>query len=82
MKAWLRRNRRFLGAFFLPGYSPDLNPDEELNQDVKSNAVGRRRSHDQMEMMASVRGYPWGRQRQPQVVRRYFQEEHVRHAAV
>lgn len=82
VQAWLKRNHRFLRVFFLPGYSPDLNPDEELNQDVKSNAVGRRRPRDQREMMASVRGYLWGRQRQPQVVRHYFQEEHVRYAAV
>lgn len=82
VKAWRRRNRRLLRVFFLPGYSPDLNPDEELNQDVKSNAVGRRRPRDQREMMAGVRGYLWGRQRQPRVVRRYFQEEHVRYAAV
>jgi len=33
-------------------------------------------------MMAGVRGYLWGRQRQPRIVRRYFQEKHVRYAAV
>ncbi|MFA5203357.1 MAG: hypothetical protein WC708_03035 [Lentisphaeria bacterium] len=27
-------------------YSPDLNPDEMLNNDVKSNAVGRKRAKD------------------------------------
>ncbi len=26
-------------VFYLPSYSPDLNPDEKLNQDVKSNAA-------------------------------------------
>ena len=26
---------------WLPSYSPELNPDELLNQDVKSNALGR-----------------------------------------
>jgi transposase len=82
VKAWLRQNRRQIRVFFLPGYSPELNPDEELNQDVKSNAVGRRRPRDQQEMMAGVRGYLWGRQRQPRIVRRYFQEKHVRYAAV
>jgi transposase len=29
-----------LKIFYLPGYSPELNPDELVNQDVKSNAVG------------------------------------------
>ena len=27
--------------FCLPSYSPELNPDELLNQDVKTNALGR-----------------------------------------
>ncbi|MFQ5878291.1 MAG: transposase [Acidobacteriota bacterium] len=40
---WLSRHGRELRLFFLPPYSPDLNPDGILNQDVKSNGFGRRR---------------------------------------
>lgn len=40
---WVRRHPRQMRLFFLPGYSPDLNPDELLNQDIKTNAVGRKR---------------------------------------
>jgi len=65
----------------LPGYSPDLNPDELLNQDVKSNAVGRRRPANQQEMMATVRSYLRSTQRQPHIVRNYFNQEDVRYAA-
>jgi transposase len=32
-------------TFFLPPYSPELNPDELVWNDVKNNAVGRSR-HD------------------------------------
>lgn len=78
---WLRRHRHRLRLFFLPGYSPELNPDEMLNQDVKSNAVGRRRPHTQAELVRHVRGHLRSRQRQPQRVRQYFQEPHVRYAA-
>lgn len=49
--------------FRLPSYSPDLNPDEMLNQDVKSNAVGRRRTGSQAELFSGVRGFLRGRQR-------------------
>lgn len=31
---------------FLPPYSPELNPDEFLNQDVKANAVAATRPRD------------------------------------
>lgn len=78
---WLVRRHEQIKMFYLPGYSPQLNPDELLNQDVKSNAVGRRRPHTRVEMIHTVRGYLRGRQRKPELVKRYFQEEHVRYAA-
>jgi len=43
VKRWVHRHRKRIRMFFLPGYSPQLNPDELLNQDVKTNAVGRNR---------------------------------------
>jgi transposase len=77
---WLRKQEKNLQMYFLPPYSPELNPDELLNQDVKTNAVGRRRAIDQADLMANVRGYLRSTQKMPHVVRSYFQEEHVRYA--
>jgi transposase len=77
---WLEQHAHRVRLFYLPPYSPQLNPDEMVNQDVKSNAVGRRRAHDQDELMTHIRGYLRSRQRRPQLVRRYFDEEHVRYA--
>jgi transposase len=82
VKRWLAEQARRIRVFYLPWYSPKLNPDELLNQDVKSNAVGRRRPADQDEMISSVRGYLRSTQKQPQIVRGYFQEENVRYAAM
>jgi len=81
-KRWRKENARRIQLFFLPGYAPELNPDEVLNQDVKSNAVGRRRARTQSELMTHVRGYLRSRQKQPRIVRSYFAEEHVRYAAM
>jgi transposase len=78
---WLARHSSKIRMFFLPSYSPELNPDELLNQDVKTNAVGRRRPVDQAELIGSVRSYLRSTQRCPDVVRSYFHEEHVRYAA-
>lgn len=41
--AWVRAHSDAIRLIFLPGYSPDLNPDGFLNHDVKVNAVGRQR---------------------------------------
>jgi transposase len=82
VKQWLQANERHMRMFFLPAYSPELNPDEMLNQDVKSNAVGRKRARGLNQMMAHVRSYLWGRQRRPSIVKRYFKDKHVQYAAV
>jgi len=76
------RPRKTIRLFLLPAFSPQLNPDEMLNQDVKSNAVGRRRARDGEEPTANVRNCLRRRQRRPHVARRHFQEKHVRYAAV
>ena len=81
VKKWLNKNEKHIRLFFLPSYSPELNPDEILNQDVKSNAVGRKRARCQSELIANVRSYLWGRQRRPNVVKKYFSEKHVSYAA-
>ncbi len=53
-----------------------------LNQDVKTNAVCRRRPRDEAEMLGSVRSYLRSTQRQPGIVRRYFNASQVRYAAL
>ena len=78
---WLAARAHQLALFLLPGYSPELNPDELLNQDVKTNALGRRRPCDLAEMMGDARAYLRSTQKQPGLVCRYFQERHVRYAA-
>jgi len=55
VERWLEAHGEELRLFYLPWYSPELNPDELLNQDVKSNVVGRRRPQDQAEMVDGLR---------------------------
>jgi transposase len=81
VKRWLKRHENALRLFRLPGYSPELNPDELLNQDVKSNAVGRQRPKDRKEMVSIVRSHLRSRQKQTDVVKNFFNEEHVNYAA-
>lgn len=81
VKRWVHHHRKHIRLFELPGYSPQLNPDELLNQDVKTNAVGRQRPKDQPEMMQQVRSYLRSTQRQPQVVKNYFKHKDVQYAA-
>lgn len=81
VQAWLEKHSSRISMFRLPSYSPELNPDEMLNQDVKSNALGRQRPATVVELVKLVRSYLHSRQRLPHIVKRYFLERHVRYAA-
>lgn len=81
VKRWIKKQAGHLRVFYLPKYSPDLNPDEMLNNDVKGNAVGRRRARYQEELIANVRGYLRSRQKQPGIVKKYFDKPSVSYAA-
>jgi len=81
VRQWLEKHQERIRLFFLPSYSPELNPDELLNHDVKANAVGRQRPKNQAEMIGNLRSYLRSTQRQPHVVRNFFHEKHVAYAA-
>lgn len=78
---WLAAHERRIRLFFLPAYSPELNPDELLNQDVKSNALGRRRPRNREQMIGQLRSCLRSTQRRPHIVTNYFRETHVAYAA-
>lgn len=62
----------------MPGYCPELNPDEWLNQDVKTNGLGKSRPTNRTELMAIVRRHVPRRQKQPQMLTNLFREQQVR----
>ncbi|WP_447974921.1 transposase [Nitrospira sp. Kam-Ns4a] len=70
-----------LRLFFLPPSSPALNPDEDLNQDVNTNALGRRPPQDADDLVANVRGDLRRTQRLPAVGPSFFHHPAVRYAA-
>ena len=41
VKAWLAERTKQIEVFYLPSYSPELNPEERLNADLKQ-AMGKR----------------------------------------
>jgi transposase len=81
VQRWVAERPERLRLFFLPGYSPELNPDEFLNNDVKSNALGRRRPREVTQLLTTVRSYLWSTQRRPTRVQSYFHAEPVQYAA-
>jgi len=77
--AWLQANHKRIELHLMPGYSPELNPDELLNADLKRHVHGARaRSHH--DLAHATRRFLHRRQRQPHIVRGYFAAPHTRYA--
>lgn len=74
-----RGDRRRL--YFLPPYSPEVNPTEYLNDSVKGTVPRVKRARTREELADQVRLYLRIAQRRPEVVRRMFEAEPVRYAA-
>ena len=67
--------------FFLPPYSPELNPDEHVWNDLKNNAIGRQ-SHQAPEHMRSAAvSFLRKIQKSPERVISYFNNTATRYAA-
>jgi len=81
VREWLEERKERIELFFLPAYSPELNPDELVNQDVKSNAVGKHRTLNADQLKGRVENYLTKRKKDPNQVKKYFHGKHVRYAA-
>jgi transposase len=79
VQAWFKNHQEAIREEPLPTYSPNLNPGEYLNQDVKGT-MRKQRPHDQKEMLCDMRSYLRSTQRRPDIVKNYFQHPDVRYA--
>jgi transposase len=67
--------------FFLPPYSPELNPDERVWNDLKNNAVGRQSIGSPEQLHGAVLSHLRFIQKSPDRVRAYFNNATTRYAA-
>ena len=81
LKEWLEENKNKIEVFFLPSYSPELNPQEYVNQDIKTNVIGKKRPINKAQMRNDVEGFMYNRKNDKKQVQKYFHEKHVRYAA-
>ena len=80
VKRWIADQADAITLHFLPGYAPELNPDELLNHDLKLG-LAKRRPKNRHELKLAVRSHLHKRQKQPNVIKRFFHAKHVRYAA-
>ena len=61
-----------LRLFFLPPYSPELNPDEWVNKNIKHDNVARAVVQNVDELKSFMLGALRRLQKSPQIVRGFF----------
>ena len=69
-----------LRLFYLPGYSPELNPDEQVWNEVKYRRVGRRSPRTKEDLRTLLISSLHALQRLPQQIRSFFQLPDTRYA--
>ena len=81
VKAWLAGHTDAIEVFHLPSYSPELNPDEMANADIKQGVTTRAPARTKLHLVRATARHLRSVQRQPERVRKYFEHEPVRYAA-
>jgi transposase len=70
-----------LELFFLPAYSPELNPDEYLNCDLKQGLSAKPAPKTIEELHKNVENHMTMLQQNPERVKKYFEIEEIDYAA-
>jgi transposase len=81
VKAWLARHKTGIEVFFLPSYSPELNPHEMANADLKQAVTKLAPARTKLQLVRATSKHLRSVQRQPQRIKSYFEHEPVRYAA-
>lgn len=81
VKEWLEKNRELIEVFYLPSYSPDLNPDEYLNNSLKRSVHSGLTARTERDLKKKTRSFMKRLQKRPQQVRSYFKHSKIAYAA-
>jgi transposase len=81
VQAWLAEHRTQIEVFYLPSYSPELNPDEGVNADLKQALPRKSPARSRQELKRRVIGHMRKLAKLPRRVRSYFRHPAFRYAA-
>lgn len=81
VQTWLEARRDRIEVFYLPAYSPELNPDELLNSDLKGVLHAGRPAKNKAELKRKARSHLHRLQKRPERIRRYFKHPNITYAA-
>ena len=81
VKEWLTSHKDKIEVFFLPSYSPELNPDEYLNCDLKAGVHSGIPARSCSALTNKVRSHLHMLQKRADRVKKYFHHPKISYAA-
>jgi len=79
---WAKKNKKRIELFYLPAYSPDLNPDEHLNADLKQGVGSRAPSRSKQNLAKAAEEHLTMIKATPSRIREYFKDPAISYAAL
>lgn len=81
VKDWLKEHSEEIEVFYLPTYSPELNPDEYLNCDLKAGVHSGPPAKNKDDLKKKAISHLRKLQKMPKRVMKYFEHKKIAYAA-
>jgi transposase len=81
VREWLVRHKAQIEVFYLPSYSPELNPDEGLNADLKQHITRKGPMRSKQALKQTAVSHMRRLAKSPARVRSFFRQKSMRYAA-
>jgi transposase len=81
VKDWIAENKEKIELFFLPAYSPEKNPDEYLNCDLKQGLSSKPAPKNQEKLKENLENHMQMLTQNPERVKKYFNHKDIQYAA-
>jgi transposase len=78
---WLEEHEHQIEVFFLPSYTPELNPDEYLNRDLKLNVHKNKPARTKSQLKRKTICHLRKLQKLPNRIMKYFKDPNIAYAA-
>jgi transposase len=78
---WLAQRHAKIEVFYLPPYSPELNPDEGLNADLKQAVTRKAPARSKPQLKRAAISHMRKLSKMAGRIRAYFQHQQFRYAA-
>lgn len=75
---WLATKKKEIEVFYLPSYSPEYNPDEYLNNDLKHNIALQPQARDVCDIQRNTEKFMSDLSGNPNHVKSYFEHEKLK----